>query len=118
MSLFINVNEYIADPADDIQILSFQILNKLTVLAPLSLATYIEKLVEKFEEILAKYEKSLGSKQEGERVNDCIRAFLRAIQSLAKIEEIESTPRFKDFLNERILKNEKLKEIYHQIATL
>lgn len=88
------------------------------MLAPLSLSTYIEKLIEKFEEALVKYEKSLGSKQEGERVNDCIRAFLRAIQSLSKIEEIESTPKFKDFLQERIIKNDKLKEIYHQISTL
>jgi cullin-associated NEDD8-dissociated protein 1 len=108
----------ITDPADDIQILSFQILNKISTLAPLRLVSYTEKLVEKFEEVLAKYEKSLGSKQEGERVNDCIRAFLRAVQSLSKIEHVESTPKFKDFLQERILKNEKLKEIYNQIATL
>jgi len=87
-------------------------------LAPLRLLSYTEKLVEKFEEILAKYEKSLGSKQEGERVNDCIRAFLRAVQSLSKIEHVESNPKFKDFLQERILKNDKLKEIYNQIATL
>jgi len=108
----------ITDPADDIQILSFQILNKLSQLTPLRLVSSIEDIVKSFEEILVKYEKSLGSKQEGERVNDCIRAFLRAVQSLSKIEHIESTPRFKDFLQERILKNEKLKEIYQQIVTL
>jgi len=87
-------------------------------LAPLRLSSYTERIVEKFEEVLAKYEKSLGSKQEGERVNDCIRAFLRAVQSLSKVEHIESTPKFKDFLQDRILKNDKLKEIYNQIATL
>ncbi len=110
-----NVN--VADPADDIQILSFQILNKIANIAPLRLLSFVEKIVEKFEEILVKYEKSLGSKQEGERVNDCIRAFLRAVNSLSKIEHIDSNPKFKDFLQEKILRNEKLKDIYNQIAS-
>jgi hypothetical protein len=74
----------------------------------------MEKLVDKFNESLTTLNKSLNSKQEGERVNDCVRAFVRVILTLTRCPEIESIPKFKDFYQEKVLKNEKLKEIFNQ----
>mmetsp|Transcript_25555 Transcript_25555/g.22579 ORF Transcript_25555/g.22579 Transcript_25555/m.22579 type:complete len:433 (+) Transcript_25555:2434-3732(+) len=106
----------ITDPADDVQILSFQILNKLANLNPLPLSSHTDKLVDKFDESLTKFNKSLNSKQEGERVNDCVRSFVRVILTLTKIQDVEAVPKFRDFYQEKVLKNEKLKEIFDQLS--
>ena len=104
----------LGDPADDIQILSLQIVNKIEALASLSLLPYIDTLVDKLEESVIKFNKSINTKQEGERVKDCIRAFMRTVYSLSKVEEINSMPKFKAFYDEQILKNGKLKEFFVQ----
>ena len=104
----------LGDPADDIQILSLQIVNKIEALASLSLLPYIDTLVDKLEESVAKFNKSINTKQEGERVKDCIRAFMRTVYSLSKVEEINNMPKFKTFYDEQILKSEKLKEFFVQ----
>jgi hypothetical protein len=107
----------LGDPADDVQILSYLILNKLATVNPLFLASHVDKLSDKFTEATAKFEKSLGAKTEGERVNDCVRSFARALLTLSRIPEIESAPKFKDFYSEKVNKNAKLKEIVTQLAS-
>lgn len=92
-------------------------MNKVISLAPLSLFPYIDRLVDKFGECTTKFDKAINAKQEGERVKDCIRAFMRTIFALSKIEEINSMPKFKGFYDEKIVKNEKFKELYEQAAS-
>ena len=84
---------------------------------PLPLASIIDKLTDKLDEAVTKFNKALTSKQEGERFNDCIRALLRAIITISKINEVESSTRFKDFYLEKIQKNAKLKEIINQLSS-
>lgn len=105
------------DPSDDIQIIAYQILTKLANLVPLTLVNHLDRLSEKLDAAFAKISKALGSKQEGERANDCLRAFLRAVITISKIPESEEAGRFKELLNSKVLTNEKCKEFIQQINT-
>jgi len=58
---------------------------------------------------------ALSKKQEGERFNDCIRAMLRSVLTISKIADNEGLIKWKDFYNEKLMKNEKIKEILNQL---
>jgi len=91
-------------------------LRKIINIAPLLLLPYIERLVDRFEESVVKFDKSLNTKQEGERVKDCIRAFLRVVLGLNKIEDIHNMPKFKGFYEGKVAKNDKLKDFLEQVV--
>eukprot|EP00331_Platyophrya_macrostoma_P030086 CAMPEP_0176438094 /NCGR_PEP_ID=MMETSP0127-20121128/19061_1 /TAXON_ID=938130 /ORGANISM="Platyophrya macrostoma, Strain WH" /LENGTH=1232 /DNA_ID=CAMNT_0017821943 /DNA_START=32 /DNA_END=3730 /DNA_ORIENTATION=+ len=109
------VEKGIEDPSDDIQIIAYQILTKLAALSPHALVSHLERLLEKFEGAFAKLLKALGSKQEGERANDCLRAFLRAHVAISKLPEAEEVARFRDF-DAKVKANEKCKEFIQQLS--
>lgn len=92
-------------------------MTKFATISPNTLVAYTDKIVEKFDESQTKFAKSLTGNQEGERVNDTIRAYIRAFHSLNKIPEIEGLPKFKDFYQEKIMKQPKLKDILTQLQT-
>lgn len=105
------------DPSDDIQIIAYQILTKLANLVPQALIAHLERLTEKFEVAYNKILKALGSKQEGERANDCLRGFLRAMITISKIPESDEVVKFKELYNLKIASNEKCKEFIQQITS-
>ena len=86
---------------------------KLVVLSPSALASNLERLTEKFEIAFNKLLKALGSKQEGERANDCLRAYLRTHLAIAKLPEAEEVSKFKE-LDAKVRANEKCKEFIQQ----
>ncbi len=104
---------FVEDPSDDIQIIAYQILTKLTALSPSALASNLERLTDKFEIAFNKLLKALGSKQEGERANDCLRAYLRVHLAIAKLPEAEEVHKFKE-LDAKVRANEKCKEFIQQ----
>jgi len=101
----------------DIQIIAYQVLNKLATILPVPLAAIHEKLVDKLDLAIAKFNKALQSKQEGERFNDCIRAMIRAVMTISKITDVEGSTKFKEFYQEKLLKNDKMKEIIQQLSS-
>lgn len=103
------------DPSDDIQMIAYQILTKLAGLVPLALLSHLERLTDKFEGAFNKILKALGSKQEGERANDCLRAFIKAVLTISKIPESDEIPKFKEFYSLKVAQNEKCKEFIQQI---
>lgn len=105
----------VEDPSDDIQIIAYQILTKLATLSPSALTSHLERLTDKFEVAFNKLLKALGSKQEGERANDCLRAFLRVHLTISKLPETEEVGKFKDF-DAKVRANEKCKEFIQQQA--
>ena len=103
----------IEDPSDDIQIIAYQILTKLAALAPGGLANHLDRLTDKFDVAYNKLLKALGSKQEGERANDCLRAFLKVDVAISKLPEAEEVAKFKEF-DAKVRSNDKCKELIQQ----
>lgn len=94
----------LVDPsADEIGVLSLQILSKLTSRASLIVVAHIEAIVTNFELLFNKHIKLVASKQEASL--NIVRALLRVVYTLNCTAEIQEqpVPSFQDFLRAKVL---------------
>jgi cullin-associated NEDD8-dissociated protein 1 len=98
----------------DIQTLCHLILVRLSKKAPTSLVSSLEPLVEPLRLCVSSKAKDEAVLQQVERNNELIRSALRAINAINKVPDIETVPKFQDFMKSTVLAGD-LAKIYNEI---
>jgi len=118
----IEIQEYISHLGSglsdeyDIQMLSHLVLIRLAKKSPAALISGLELLVEPLRVCITSKAKDEAVPQLVERNNELIRSCLRAILAITKVPDIESAPKFQDFLKTTVQQGE-LGKIYQEVVS-
>ncbi|KAF0689987.1 Aste57867_18631 [Aphanomyces stellatus] len=100
---------------DDVQMLSHQILVKLTTVAPGTVLSSLDVLCTVLDKTLNRRPKDTQVGSEVERINDVIRSALRAVDATSCIRDAEANPKWKALM-EKIKKTENLSVMLEAIS--
>lgn len=99
----------------DVQTLCHLILIRLSKKAATALVSSLELLVEPLRLCVTSKAKDEAVVQQVERNNELIRSALRAIHAINKVPDVETVPKFQDFMKATVLQGE-IAKIYNEIS--
>jgi len=99
----------------DIQTLCHLILVRLSKKAPTALISFLEPLVEPLRLCVTSKAKDEAVVQAVERNNELIRSAMRAIHAITKVPDIETVPKFQDFMKTTVMAVGDLPKIFNEI---
>jgi len=118
----LEIQEYVSHLASglcdeyDVQMLCHLILVRLSKKAPTALVSGLDQLVEPLRLCVTGKAKDEAVVQQVERNNELIRSALRAIHAINKVADIETVPKYQEFMKLTVLQGD-LAKIYAELAT-
>lgn len=91
---------------------------RLINLAPGAVMVGLDSMVELLEKCLQRNLKMIAGNQEVERASNNCRQATRVVEALASTTDVEMSNKFSDFLNNTVLNNPMLKEMFDNIASI
>lgn len=101
---------------DDVQMLCHQILTKICMLKPGSIASSLDLILEPLEKTVNKKTKEDQVGTEVERTKDLVRSGLRVVEALSRVRDTETHPKFHAF-HESIKKNTALVKLLEEVKS-
>ncbi len=78
------------------------------------IVSLLDGLTDKLKPLVAKLEKTFGTKQEGDRSGDTLRGVVKSMKLITLIPETETNAKYNDLYNS-VSKNEKLKALFETV---